>query len=401
MNIKTTVNQKFIKVVPDGRIDSVTSGELQKELDSITRKGNREILIDFSEVTYISSAGLRVFLKVHGSLKQAGGNLMLTALPAHVMDVFKMGGFLKFFNIIEESEIDDGNAEQISARIQEENINGTSYKIKSINETKGKLRTIGSSSKLAKSDYSDSDMQVISARSIDYGTGLAAIGQNFDECKPYFGESVVIKNSLFFYPAMNNPNVDFMLSLDPEMDFNYNFLHGFSFSGDFSGILAFEARESFIDLNTLVEDISSMLNIDAAGVVMILESKGIFGMHLKKSPVIDNKPENGEEIFSDRNFTEWMNFPVEPTDFNSVIVASGLIRAKDNGRKFDEFFTSSTNHHIHAALFEQDLLNPDIDNFDNELTRIITTLEAKKVQHLLGKSKFSNGLIAVVPLELD
>ena len=53
------------------------------------------------------------------------------------------------------------------------------------------------------------------------------IGQNFDECKPYFGESVVIKNSLFFYPAMNNPNVDFMLSLDPELDFNYNFLHGF------------------------------------------------------------------------------------------------------------------------------------------------------------------------------
>ena len=109
----------------------------------------------------------------------------------------------------------------------------------------------------------------------------------------------------------------------------------------------------------------------------------------------------GKKFSPDSNFTEWMNFPVEPTDFNSVIVASGLIRAKDNGRKFDEFFTSSTNHHIHAALFEQDLLNPDIDNFDNELTRIITTLEAKKVQHLLGKSKFSNGLIAVVPLELD
>ena len=76
----------------------------KKNWIQLQEKGNREILIDFSEVTYISSAGLRVFLKVHGSLKQAGGNLMLTALPAHVMDVFKMGGFLKFFNIIEESE---------------------------------------------------------------------------------------------------------------------------------------------------------------------------------------------------------------------------------------------------------------------------------------------------------
>jgi len=60
-----------------GRIDALSSAELQKGLDTLILAGDRVILVNFAEVNYISSAGLRVLLSVQKQLKRVGGEIVL------------------------------------------------------------------------------------------------------------------------------------------------------------------------------------------------------------------------------------------------------------------------------------------------------------------------------------
>jgi len=62
---------KYITI--KGRIDALSSAEMQKGLDTRILAGERVILVDFAEVNYISSAGLRVFLNTQKQLKRVGG----------------------------------------------------------------------------------------------------------------------------------------------------------------------------------------------------------------------------------------------------------------------------------------------------------------------------------------
>ena len=82
-----------------GRLDSVTSNELEKELLSHLQGGEKNLLIDFAGLDYISSAGLRVLLMAAKKAKTAGGRVMLANLVSNVKEVFEIAGFTSIFPI--------------------------------------------------------------------------------------------------------------------------------------------------------------------------------------------------------------------------------------------------------------------------------------------------------------
>lgn len=88
----TTRRQNDITIVAfAGSLDSATAPLAQQALDGILASGGRKIVVDFTELDYISSAGLRVLL---GTAKQLGaGALRLFGLNETVGEVFKISGF--------------------------------------------------------------------------------------------------------------------------------------------------------------------------------------------------------------------------------------------------------------------------------------------------------------------
>jgi anti-anti-sigma factor len=84
------------EVTLGGRLDVATSAEFQSMLDSID-KGT--ITIDCSELEYVSSAGLRVFLSTQKRLKKSGGGLKIVKLPKDVYPIFQISGFDLLFEI--------------------------------------------------------------------------------------------------------------------------------------------------------------------------------------------------------------------------------------------------------------------------------------------------------------
>jgi anti-sigma B factor antagonist len=86
-------------LVPTGRIDSNTSGEFGTHASRVIAAGVHALVIDFSSVAYISSAGLRVLLQAAKSLKTCGRKIVLCSLRETVLTVFDASGFTSLFEI--------------------------------------------------------------------------------------------------------------------------------------------------------------------------------------------------------------------------------------------------------------------------------------------------------------
>ena len=81
-----------------GRLDGSTASELDDRLSAMVVPGVR-LVLDMSGLDYVSSAGLRVFLKIAKQTKAAKGRLALSGITETVLKVFEISGFTAIFNI--------------------------------------------------------------------------------------------------------------------------------------------------------------------------------------------------------------------------------------------------------------------------------------------------------------
>ena len=203
------------------------------------------------------------------------------------------------------------------------------------------------------------------------------MGFEWDDFKDYFGESFILNHSIYFYPAIKHPAVDYMIYSSDIQGIKYNFLNGFSFDGDYSYILSFEAYQKPVELSVLMKHIAEITGYNMFGFVFMAESKGIRAMNIRKIPVTTNKPENGKEIFDNSNFADWINFPVDHIDINNIATGVGVYADETAKSKsdFKQIFSGESNTHLHCGIFEKSLLGFKPDNFDTDLKRVMNDVD--------------------------
>jgi len=76
-----------------GRIDAMSAPEFEKQMSEIIDHGKQLLVIDMSQLEYISSAGLRSFLVIAKKIKAASGQMKLCAMQDPVKEVFEISGF--------------------------------------------------------------------------------------------------------------------------------------------------------------------------------------------------------------------------------------------------------------------------------------------------------------------
>ncbi len=86
-------------IAPEGRVDSVSSSELEKLVVSRIDAGEKRLVLDLSGVEYISSAGLRVLLMAAKRLKEPPAGLVLCGMGPSVRTVLELAGFLPLFAV--------------------------------------------------------------------------------------------------------------------------------------------------------------------------------------------------------------------------------------------------------------------------------------------------------------
>ncbi len=97
MEIIKTAEDSKLTVAVKGRLDTTTAPELEEALQA-EMEGLKELELDFSELEYISSAGLRVLLATQKKL-QGQGTMTVTGVNDIVMEVFEVTGICDILNI--------------------------------------------------------------------------------------------------------------------------------------------------------------------------------------------------------------------------------------------------------------------------------------------------------------
>ncbi len=108
--------QIFVSTVDDvivvhlqGKLDHLTSPITQEKLTELIDQGGRKIVVNFKNLDYISSAGLRVLLSTVKQLKNFGGEIRICSLNEIVEEVFDISGFATILKIFtSEAEALDG-----------------------------------------------------------------------------------------------------------------------------------------------------------------------------------------------------------------------------------------------------------------------------------------------------
>ncbi len=97
LNMNKTLESGVCTYVLEGRLDTITAPELEKELKALPEE-KLALVLDFEKLSYISSAGLRVLLSTQKARNGRGG-MTLTHVNETIMEIFEVTGFLDILTI--------------------------------------------------------------------------------------------------------------------------------------------------------------------------------------------------------------------------------------------------------------------------------------------------------------
>jgi len=75
-----------------GRLDAASAADFDRDVDGCLSRGTRKLVLDFSALDYISSAGLRSVLGAMKRLRSAGGEVVVAGIAGMVKEVFAVSG---------------------------------------------------------------------------------------------------------------------------------------------------------------------------------------------------------------------------------------------------------------------------------------------------------------------
>lgn len=101
--MKTTIIEKTsekITVALQGELDTVAAQQFAKDMEPVMAEESKLILIDFSELDYISSAGMRIILFAQKTVRAKGGNVQIKGMSEDIKQIFQLTGFDQMIEIL-------------------------------------------------------------------------------------------------------------------------------------------------------------------------------------------------------------------------------------------------------------------------------------------------------------
>lgn len=96
LTITKQLNCDLIKI--SGRIDSYTSPQIKKEIQTLIEKGHYNFVIELNDVNYLSSSGILMFINLQKQLSiQNNGKFVFSKVPEMIYANFKLAGFDELF----------------------------------------------------------------------------------------------------------------------------------------------------------------------------------------------------------------------------------------------------------------------------------------------------------------
>lgn len=100
--MKTTIQEQDGKMVAilAGSLDTAAAPETEKAMSPLNDVEGKDVIIDCTELEYISSAGLRIFLGILQNVEEKGGHVYIKGINENVRTIFTITGFSNIFKFV-------------------------------------------------------------------------------------------------------------------------------------------------------------------------------------------------------------------------------------------------------------------------------------------------------------
>jgi len=100
--MKTTIQEQDGNVVAilEGSLDTAAAVETETAMSPLNDVEGKDIIIDCTDLEYISSAGLRIFLGILQNAEEKGGHVYIKNINDKVRTIFTITGFSNIFEFI-------------------------------------------------------------------------------------------------------------------------------------------------------------------------------------------------------------------------------------------------------------------------------------------------------------
>ncbi len=99
MEVDITRNEKEVTAHLSGRLDTPAAQEITPQMNQLADEAGGTLILDCTDLSYISSSGLRIFLTLRKAAAEKGGKVIVRNISNEIRGVFMMTGFLNLFEI--------------------------------------------------------------------------------------------------------------------------------------------------------------------------------------------------------------------------------------------------------------------------------------------------------------
>lgn len=376
-----------LEVRVKGRLDSSWADPLATRLEEVIRGGRHQIILNLSEVTYLSSAGIRVLVKFYKQLHGIKGSFIVSNPSEPVKTVLELAGL---DTLLLAGATPAPVLSSTSERVRRlERGNATFEIFEYVRGASLTCRVIGDPELLLGCRFGEEHCQTLSFPEAEFAVGLGAFGNGFADCRGRFGEFLAVAGAAAYLPTDGTNVPDYLVKAGTFVPV-LEVLYCLACEGEFAHLVRFEVKKEApsVTLTELVEACLEIAETEVAGIVIVAESAGLMGAALRRSPALqasENAP------FAHPQIREWLSFTAERAYSRSLAVVAGVAAGTDRPalasllRPLDKRPWPAG--HFHAAAFSyRPLQKGELD----VRTTVTTLFEAETLQgvlHLLGDSR--------------
>ena len=378
-----------------GRLDNHWSQSLDETLHEVAREGARHVRLDFSGVTYLSSAAAAVLLKHHRDVTALQGSFQISAASERARNTLRLMGFVEL--LLAGASTGAARRKTLSIPLPLESERAT-YESRLLDGRKSSLSLIGNPDLRAQSSP-------ISIYRDVFALGVGALGPNHEECRDTFGEFVAAAGGAAFMPTDGTSTPDYMLStvgLVPTVQA----LYAINFRGAPSHQLRFEANtpDAGVPLSDIVRASVSLAGTPTVGMVIAADITGLVCARLRRSPA-----RGGAVQFDFPAVREWLSFTPERefARFSALVVGLASSSPSPSTAPFLRPVSDEHHGHFHAVVTTFRSLPGGKLSVSDIVSTWLQPRSVVSVVHLLrdarpvegaGESEFQRGACWIFPI---
>ena len=416
MEITRRYSRDTVELSVAGRLDGYWSDHLASALDEEIRLGRHHLLLDLSDVVFLSSAGIGVLVKSYNDLDSIRGSLSIWKASERVRKVIEICGLDQMLLAKEETlQADKRIPYATSSLVRHVERAEATFDVYALAAEAGlTCRVLGDASLIEGCRFSKENCYSVNFPDSSFAIGLGALGENFDECCTRFGEFIAVAGTVAYQPTDGTNVPDHLVAGGKSLS-NVQVCYGIACeelaAGPFSMLLRFQAGKGGpVSLTELVDSCLEISGTPRLGIVMVAEAAGLVGASLRRSPA-QAKEKPGPFEFP--QVREWLSFTAERTHTRSMTLVAGVAVRDDAGvmapvvRPLNSSKLGEIRGHFHAAAFSYHPLQNGKIDLKTTVRKLFEGEDVDEVVHLLtddrviagaGESEFIRGACWIGPI---